>query len=234
MDLYGFHLTILNKGLFLCVKEILNVYLFGGIIMAERGRPKGASGEESRALLLEIAAQEFAQHGYYETKVSSIVKGASLSQPTFYLYFKNKEAIFEELESLFQMRIINFAKQSRLQPMLEFTTVKARITHNLKELLAFFAKNPDLTRIGFYLSTKADEIKVQIVQQIKDNLDFEVNAGYFRKDLDTRMVAESLIGIIERLTFIQLLPMKKEPEEIANDIVNLLIDGMLNRGNNDQ
>ena len=148
--------------------------------MAERGRPKGASGEESRALLLEIAAKEFAQHGYHETKVSTIVKSASLSQPTFYLYFKNKESIFEELENLFRLRMMDLAKKSRLQPALEQATVKSRIIHNVKELLAFFAKNPNLTRIGLYLSTKADEIKAQIVKQIKENLDYEVDAGYFR------------------------------------------------------
>lgn len=68
-----------------------------------------------------------------------------------------------------------------------------------------------------------------MVKQIKDNLDFEVDAGYFRKDLDTQTVAECLIGIIERLTFIQLLPQKKQPQEIATDIVDLLIEGMLNR-----
>ncbi|MEY2370739.1 TetR/AcrR family transcriptional regulator [Lysinibacillus capsici] len=201
--------------------------------MAERGRPKGASGEESRALLLEIAAKEFAQHGYHETKVSTIVKSASLSQPTFYLYFKNKESIFEELENLFRLRMMDLAKKSRLQPALEQATVKSRIIHNVKELLAFFAKNPNLTIIGLYLSTKADEIKAQIVKQIKENLDYEVDAGYFRKDLDTHIVAESLIGIIERLTFVQLLPKQKKPEEIATDIVNLLIDGMLDRGSHD-
>ncbi|TKI72509.1 TetR/AcrR family transcriptional regulator [Lysinibacillus mangiferihumi] len=197
--------------------------------MGERGRPKGASGEESRALLLEIAAKEFAQNGYHDTKVSSIVKAASLSQPTFYLYFKNKDAIFEELENLFRLRMIDFAKKSRLQPALEQATVKERIIYNVKELLVFFSKNPNLTRIGFYLSTKADEIKAQMVKQIKENLDFEVDAGYFRKNLDTQTVAECLIGIIERLTFIQLLPQKKQPQEIATDIVDLLIEGMLNR-----
>ncbi|GLC89634.1 TetR/AcrR family transcriptional regulator [Lysinibacillus piscis] len=197
--------------------------------MGERGRPKGASGEESRALLLEIAAKEFAQHGYHAAKVSSIVKGASLSQPTFYLYFKNKEAIFEELENLFQRRIMEFMKKSRLQPMLEHTTVQTRITHNLKELFTFLAKNPDLTRIGFYLSTKASAIKVQMVEQIQDNLDFEVDAGYFRSNLDTQMVAECLVGMIERLTFTQLLLEKKEPEMIANDIVDLLLFGMLKK-----
>jgi len=42
-------------------------------------------------------------------------------------------------------------------------------------------------------------------------------------------VAECLIGIIERLTFVQLLPKLKKPEEIATEIVDLLIEGMLNR-----
>ena len=69
-------------------------------VMAVRGRPKGASGEESRALLLQVAAKEFAQKGYYETKISDIVKGASLTQPVFYLYFQNKEAVFQELVDL--------------------------------------------------------------------------------------------------------------------------------------
>ncbi|RUL49340.1 TetR/AcrR family transcriptional regulator [Lysinibacillus antri] len=195
--------------------------------MAERGRPKGANGEESRALLLEVAANEFAQNGYHKTKVSSIVKRASLSQPSFYLYFKNKEAIFEELEDLFRLRMIEFAKKSRLEPDLQLSTLKERIVYGLQNLLEYLAKNPDLTQIGFYISTRANEVKKQLVEQIKENLDFEVNVGYFRKDVDTQMVAESLIGIIERLTFSQLLSQQKEPAQIANNIVDLLLEGIL-------
>ena len=69
-------------------------------VMAVRGRPKGAIGEESRALLLQVATKEFAQNGYYETKISDIVKGASLTQPVFYLYFKNKEAVLSGISGL--------------------------------------------------------------------------------------------------------------------------------------
>lgn len=195
--------------------------------MSVRGRPKGACGEESRALLLEMAAKEFAQNGYHGTKVSTIVKSASLSQPTFYLYFKNKESIFQELVDLFRVRLVEFVEKSRLQPALDLDTVQGRIAVGLTNLLQFFSKNPDLTRIGFYLSAEADEIKAQLVAQIKGNLDFEVSEGYFRQGLDTEMVAESLVGIIERLTFTQLLPKQKEPEVIAHEIVNLLLYGMI-------
>lgn len=197
--------------------------------MAERGRPKGASGEESRMLLLEIAAREFAQSGYHKTKVSSIVKGASLSQPTFYLYFKNKEAIFEELENLFHTRMIEFTKKCRLQPMLEMTEVRARNIQNLQEILDFLDKNPNLTSIGFYLSEKAKDIKAQIIEQTRDNFNFEVKAGYFRQDIDTQMFAECLMGIVERLTLTQLLTKQKSPEELAKNIVDLLLEGMLEK-----
>lgn len=196
--------------------------------MAVRGRPKGASGEESRALLLQVAAQEFAQNGYYETKISDIVKGASLSQPVFYLYFKNKEAVFQELLDLFRVRLVDFARKSRLQSALELGTVQERIAFRLANLLRFFAKHPDLTRIGFYLSTDADEVKKQLVLKIKGNLDFEVKEGYFRADIDTHMVADCLVGIIERLTLTQLLTGQKEPEAIANDIVQLFLYGIIN------
>lgn len=195
--------------------------------MAERGRPKGANGEESRALLLEVAANEFAKNGYHKTKVSSIVKRASLSQPAFYLYFKNKEAIFEELEDLFRWRMMEFVKKSRLEPELQLSTLKERIAYGLRNLLEYLAENPGLTQIGFYISPRANEVKKQLVEQIEENLKFEVNIGYFRKGVDTQMVAESLIGIIERVTFSQLLSKQKEPAQVANNIVDLLFEGIL-------
>lgn len=195
--------------------------------MAERGRPKGASGIESRALLLNTAAKEFAKNGYYQTKVSTIVKEASLSQPTFYLYFHNKEALFQELVDMFRVRLVDFVKKSRLQPALELETVEKRIAHSLTNLLQFFSSNPDLTQIGFYMSTEAAEIKKQMVAQIKENLDFEVSEGYFYQGIDTEMVAECLVGIIERLTITQLLPQQKEPEVIANKIMNLIMYGII-------
>lgn len=195
--------------------------------MAGRGRPKGACGEESRALLLDLAAKAFAQHGYHETKVSMIVKSASVTQPTFYLYFENKEAIFKELIELFRHRLTQFVEKSRLQRDLDLNTIEGRIIHTLTNLLRFFSTEPNLTRIGFYLSAEATQIKTELAAQIKDNLNFEVKEGYFRTDVDTEMVAESLVGMIERLTVTQLFTKRKEPEAIAQEIVQLFLYGLL-------
>lgn len=128
---------------------------------------------------------------------------------------------------LFRGRLVDFANKSRLQPALELNTVRERIAFGLANLLRFFSKNPDLTRIAFYISTDADEIKKKLVLQVKENLDFEVSEGYFRPDLNTGMMAESLVGTIERFTIKQLFTGQKEPEAIANDIVNLFLDGAI-------
>ncbi|MFK9094729.1 TetR/AcrR family transcriptional regulator [Bacillus salipaludis] len=197
--------------------------------MGQRGRRKGASGEQSRALLLSIAAKEFAQKGFYETKVSTIVKQANLSQPTFYLYFDSKEALFGVLVDMFREELFNLAKNSRLEPGIDSSSLANRISNSLEAIFCFFVEEPDLARIGFYIADEAEDIKNYLAAQIKDNLIFEQRQGYFRSNLDMSTVAESLVGIIERLTITKLLPGHKTPELVASEIVTLLLNGMISQ-----
>ena len=197
--------------------------------MSNRGRKKGASGEQSRALLLTIAAEEFAQKGYYETKISTLVQRAGLTQPTFYLYFKSKEAIFQELIDSFIKGLSDLTTESRLEPGIDFNSLPLRITKGLSGIFTFFSENQNLTRIGFFNSLESEEIKKQLALQIRDNLISEVNNGYFQTEMDMSLVAEILIGAIERLTLTKLFPGIKEPEEIASEIVHLFLNGMLSK-----
>ena len=197
--------------------------------MSNRGRKKGASGEQSRALLLTIAAEEFAQKGYYETKISTLVQRAGLTQPTFYLYFKSKEAIFQELIDSFIKGLSDLTTESRLEPGIDFNSLPLRITKGLSGIFTFFSENQNLTRIGFFNSLESEEIKKQLALQIRDNLISEVNNGYFQTEMDMSLVAEILIGAIERLTLTKLFTGIKEPEEIASEIVHLFLKGMLSK-----
>ncbi|MCH6267141.1 TetR/AcrR family transcriptional regulator [Neobacillus citreus] len=197
--------------------------------MSKRGRKKGASGEQSRALLLAIAAEEFAHKGYYETKISTLVQKAGVTQPTFYLYFKCKEAIYQELIDLFSKGLSDLTNKSRLEPGIDFNSLPSRITKGLTGIFTFFSENQNLTRIGFFNSVEAEEIKKQLAIQIKENLISEVDNGYFQTELDMSLIAEILVGTIERLTLTKLFPGIKGPEEIASGIVHLLLNGMLSK-----
>lgn len=53
--------------------------------------------DEKRKLIFETAAKVFAEKGYHKTSVKDITDTAQISVGTFYLYFKNKEDLFEKL-----------------------------------------------------------------------------------------------------------------------------------------
>lgn len=191
--------------------------------MGQRGRKKDANGERSRVQLLHIAAAEFAQMGYYETKISNIVQKAKLTQPTFYLYFRSKEAIFQELVCSFRTQLFHLVENSRLEPGIELDSLPERIKEGLTAIFTFFAENPYLTSIGFFIAPEAEEMKCKLATQITGNLMEEMQDGYFQPTIDITTIAESLVGIMERLTVTKLLTGLKTPENLANDIVNLLL-----------
>lgn len=203
-------------------------------MMGLRGRKKGANGERSRELLLEIAAEEFAQNGFYETRVSTIVKKAGVTQPTFYLYFTSKEAIFQELIDIFRSKLFELIKQSRLESGLESASIKGVITGRVTSILSFFKENPNITQIGLYIAKESVEIKEELALLIKENLMREQQEGYFMSDVDFYIVSDGLIGIIERLTLTKLLNGLINPEKLATEIVRLFLYGLLDserRGN---
>ncbi|MBP1930193.1 TetR/AcrR family transcriptional regulator [Ammoniphilus resinae] len=194
--------------------------------MARPGRRMGAVGEKSRELIITAATREFSQHGYHKAKISSIVSKVGLTQPSFYLYFESKEAIFKELENLFQSRLQDLTKKSRLGVGIHFNELSTRIRESLKNIFEFFLENKDLTRIGLFISPESKQIKEKFTIQITENLLAEQSAGYFRSNVDMAFVAESLVGVIMQITESLLLSGQKDPENLAAQIVDLFLYGL--------
>jgi TetR/AcrR family transcriptional regulator len=57
--------------------------------MGSRGRP-----EESRAAILQAAAQEFAEHGIAGARTDAIAREARVNKALLYYYFKDKETLY--------------------------------------------------------------------------------------------------------------------------------------------
>nr|WP_042357604.1 TetR/AcrR family transcriptional regulator [Bacillus rubiinfantis] len=196
--------------------------------MGQRGRQKGSIGVKSKEALLAVAAEEFAKNGFHQTKVSTIVNRAGLTQPSFYLYFSSKEAIFQELVHTFRNKLINLTKESRLESNLDNSNLFTKISSGLLAVFQFFDDHRHLTRIGFFLADDAKEIKQAMVMQIAENLLAEQQDNYFRQDLDMVIVAECIIGAIERLTMTKLFTGEKSPQQLANEIVDIYLYGLQN------
>ncbi len=52
---------------------------------------------ERRQQILNVARDVFAKRGYHAAKIEDIVAAAGVARGTFYLYFEDKRAIFEEI-----------------------------------------------------------------------------------------------------------------------------------------
>lgn len=195
--------------------------------LKRRGRKIGADGEKSRELLLNIAAQQFALYGFHDTKISAIVKEANVTQPTFYLYFKSKDAIFQELIDLFKAKLHQRVELSRLASGMETAGLLQRIEHNIASIFQLFQENEQVARIGFFLSEDAMVIKEQMAKQIEENLTVEVKDGYFHSNIDLSVVASALVGVIGHLTLTKLWPGLKTPDELSKEITRLFLYGLI-------
>lgn len=181
-----------------------------------RGRRVNSSGERSKKLLLEKAVELFSSNGYHQTKISDIVKAAGLTQPTFYLYFQSKEALFNDLHEHFQHHVYEIISQNTLKNE-NGNMAKGIIHSDLLNIFSYFVENRNLTKIGLSNADQALKFKANLVEMLLQLLNGEFN----RFQVDNRIFAESLMGSIERLTLTNLLSNERDPEQLADDIVNI-------------
>ncbi|GAB1158816.1 TetR/AcrR family transcriptional regulator [Paenibacillus illinoisensis] len=196
-------------------------------------RKQGVIGKESRLRLLEAATQEFALNGFYQTKISSIVARAGVTQPAFYLYFESKEAAFAELIDGFRNGLIQVVRDSHIEAGKNRDDLKEAVVESLSQIYRYLGENPALTRIGLYQSAESVRIKAEIAGLMEQNLIAEQQAGYYRHDLDTVFFSEALLAIVERLTLIKLLPGHETPSKLARITQDLFFYGILDTKHRD-
>ena len=78
-----------------------------------RGRPQLRPDEETRAIIFDVARQEFAASGYASSSMESVARRAGISTKTLYRLVPNKAALFEEMIT---DRLDKFVSKVRLRP----------------------------------------------------------------------------------------------------------------------
>jgi AcrR family transcriptional regulator len=99
--------------------------------------------EARRRLFLDTAIKLFGKHGYLATTVPMIVTEAKGSTGSFYMYFRNKEDVFnaalEELGCEI-VKVLTVIREAQDDPV-------KRIVQGLEALFLYLAKNPEQARI---------------------------------------------------------------------------------------
>lgn len=190
--------------------------------MMARGRKINSNGEKSKQLLLEKAVELFAERGYHATKISDIVKAAEVTQPTFYLYFKSKESLYEDLNIQFQLGFYEIMDNHSEQAEKGLEGFIHMLEHKLYLMFLYIIENPKLTKIGFFESKQSSSVKSQLTQQFIELVYRHDCDGLFKlQNIDIKIVADSFVGSFERLILTNLLEQKSKPCELARNLVHV-------------
>ena len=100
---------------------------------------------ERRQQILNVARDVFARRGYHAAKIDDIVAAAGIARGTFYLYFEDKRAIFEEIVD----RTIARLGMSivRVDPHDGTHTVADQVRDNIRRIVRILLEDRATTKI---------------------------------------------------------------------------------------
>lgn len=151
----------------------------------------------SREDLVESARSVMAEKGYSRTRISDIVDKAGVAKGTFYLYFKSKEGVLEEL-----IRVIR-DEQANLLSVIDHDISKKDESDFAEELefisngfKEFYSKNVDILKIireelphSSLVRFESDNIRKNAKGVIANFLEVGRQSG-FLKEMDYEVIAE--------------------------------------------
>jgi AcrR family transcriptional regulator len=100
---------------------------------------------ERRQQILSVARDVFARRGYHAAKIDEIVASAGVARGTFYLYFQDKRAIFEEIVDRMIARL--GMAIVRVDPHDGGRTVADQVRENIRRIFRVLLEDRATTKI---------------------------------------------------------------------------------------
>ncbi len=169
---------------------------------SERARQQRSS---RRAQVLNVARAAFCERGYHATSVNQIITRAGIARGTFYLYFENKRAVFEELLDGYLGRIWGAVSRVQLGP--DAPSPAEQLRQNVDRVLHVLAANRELNQILLShavgldadFDAKLAEFYGRLLELIDGALSLGQQMGVVR-DGDTRILSACVLGTIKEVT----------------------------------
>ena len=187
-----------------------------------------------REQILEHAAILFGQKGYHATSISDIIQSAGIARGTFYLYFKNKRAIFNEILDLLVVRIKKRIK--RVDPSLGSESIRIQILKNITGVVELLTDNRALLSIllegavgldkGF--ADKLSDFYQQVTQTIELSLRLGQEMALVRS-CNTKVAALAGVGALKEVLYDLLRNGSDALEigELSAQLLDIFIQGVI-------
>ena len=174
------------------------------------------TGKDRKKQILRVAQHVFAQENYYGATIAKIAEEADISEPTIYLYFKNKKELFiaviEDCAS-FQLnalkQIIDNAddlKDALVNLIREEYKYITQVTPDIEKIMnmARIINDPDIKACMLKFNSNVHEL-------VKENIEKGMEAGVIRDDVDSGALSRILMGVVGGMRTMLLL---ESPEAV--------------------
>lgn len=192
------------------------------------------SKSEKRDQILSAALSAFAEHGFYNTRISEIAEKANVADGTIYLYFKNKDDL---LISLFEDRMDWIIDRIERELASLDATPAEQLRHLMARHLELANEKPELAEfITVELRQSAKFVKeykndrfykyLGVIEQI---IEEGQQAGLIRDNLDSRIAARTIFGALDEALLALTLSDSDggELERRTDEFVKTFMQGLL-------
>jgi AcrR family transcriptional regulator len=186
----------------------------------------------TKATIFRAAAKLFAEKGYNGVSMREISEQSSVTKPTIYYYFGNKEGIYKALiqealayhtEDLRQISLLNIpVKQKLVELMKRRFQVSLRhpeLTKFVLEIFNHYEKLPFLN--GIYKEVECHgKIFTEMIQE-------GINSGEFGASAKPELAVEVIGGVLMHFLMNGLHSRQRAlSNQLAEDVVELLFKGL--------
>lgn len=188
---------------------------------------------ERRQQILQNARDVFAKRGYHAAKIDDIVAAAGVARGTFYLYFEDKRAIFEEIIDRMFARIGTAIV--RVDTEHPTRTVGEQVRDNIRAIVHTLLEDPATTKIllsdAVGLDPTFDRKLLSFYEETGRLLESSLADGQSRGIVasgDTRMFAIMTLGAMKELLYhVTMRDLDYPAERIVEELYAFLCGGYL-------
>jgi AcrR family transcriptional regulator len=161
---------------------------------------------ERRQQILTVARDVFAKRGYHAAKIDDIVAAAGVARGTFYLYFEDKRAIFEEIVD----RTIARLGMSivRVDPHDGARTVADQVRENIRRIVRILLEDRATTKIllsdALGVDPAFDRKLLSFYDEMSNLLEGSLRDGQTLgvvREGDVRLIAWLTMGALKEVMF---------------------------------
>ena len=197
---------------------------------AERGAVRAGRRNERRAAILSAALDEFAARGFEATRLDDVARRAGVAKGTIYLYFRDKQSLFQELVRTMLSPLVGAIEAAPLRDLPIRAVVEMIVdvfvneygTHRKDVIRLIVTEGPRFPKLAeFYYR----EVIARVLPVIRGRLMLAVERGELAHDALARfpqlLVAPALLAILWSSLFERFAPL--DVRELMRAHVELLL-----------